>query len=165
MRIRFGDRLPDAVFTVMGPSGPEIKSTAEIFAGRLVSLFALPGAYTPICHREHLPGIIALAGDLRRKGVDTIACTAVNDIYVLDRWALELGASGRVMMLADGNAEFAVRTGLAVDLARYGLGVRSARYAMLAENGTVKLLSVDEVLTTHDKSSAATLCSLLDRAA
>ncbi len=160
MMIRVGDQLPDAIFTVMGPEGPQARSTAEIFHGKAVALFAVAGAYTPTCHRQHLPGIVALSSEMMRMGIDTVACAAVNDIYVLDRWASEHGNAGRVLMLADGNAEFALKTGLAVDLTRFGLGIRSMRYVMLAANGAVKLLNVEEVLTDHDKSSAATLCSM-----
>ena len=161
MMIKEGDRLPDAVFTVMGPEGPQARSTAEIFHGRAVALFAMAGAYTPTCHKQHLPGIIELSDEIRRMGIDTVACASVNDIYVLDHWANEHGGAGKVLMLADGNAEFALKTGLALDLTRFGLGVRSMRYVMLAANGAVKLLSVEEVVTNHDKSSAATLCSLV----
>lgn len=161
MMIRVGDQIPDTVFTVMGARGPEMRSSADVFLRRSVALFALPGAYTPVCHKEHLPGIVALCDEIKSKGIETIACTAVNDIYVLDRWSREMGADGKVLMLADGNAEFAIKAGLAVDLTRFGLGVRSMRYVMLVANGAVKLLNIDEVITSHDKSSAATLCSMV----
>ena len=161
MTIKAGEQIPNAVFTVMGPEGPEPRSTADIFHGRAVALFAVTGAYTPTCHKQHLPGIIALSDEIKRMGIDTVACASVNDIFVLDHWANEHGGAGKVLMLADGNAEFALKTGLSIDLTPFGLGVRSMRYVMLAANGAVKLLSVEEVLTDHDKSSAATLCSLV----
>jgi peroxiredoxin len=163
MVIKVGDQLPEAVFTVMGAQGPEVKSTADIFSGRAVALFALPGAYTPVCHRQHLPGIVAMADQLKKRGIDTVACTAVNDVFVLDRWAEEHGSNGNIIMLADGNAEFALKTGLAVDLSRFGLGIRSNRYVMLVGNGVVKLLSVEDLLMNHEKSSARTLCELMDK--
>jgi peroxiredoxin len=162
MMIRVGDQLPDAFFTVMGPEGPQARSTAEIFHGRAVALFAVLGAYTPTCHTQHLPGIVAMSGEMMRMGIDTVACAAVNDIYVLDRWANEHGGAGRVLMLADGNAEFALKTGLALDLRGFGAGIRSMRYVMLVANGAVRLLSVEDVVTDHDKSSAATLCSMVN---
>jgi peroxiredoxin len=163
--IKVGDQLPDTVFTVMGAQGPETRSAAAVFGGRSVALFALPGAYTPVCHKEHLPGIIALANEIKRRGIDTVACTAVNDIFVLHHWAHEHGADGKVLMLADGNAEFALKTGLAVDLTKFGLGIRSMRYAMLVGNRAVKLLNVEEALLNHDKSSAATFCLIAQNAA
>jgi glutaredoxin/glutathione-dependent peroxiredoxin len=160
--IKVGERLPDAAFTAMGPTGPEVKSTADVFNGRSVALFALPGAYTPVCHRQHLPGIVALGDVLRSQGIDTIACTAVNDVFVLDHWIHEHDPNGKVLMLADGNAEFALKTGLAVDLSRFGLGIRSNRYVMLVADGAVRILSVEDSLMSHDKSSAKTLCSLME---
>jgi peroxiredoxin len=164
MMIRVGDQLPNAVFTVMGPQGPETKSTADIFHGRAVALFGVAGAYTPTCHRQHLPGIIQMSSELKRHGIDTIACAAVNDIFVLDHWTEEHGGKGKVLMLADGNAEFALKTGLALDLTRFGLGIRSMRYVLLAKGGTVTLLNVEEIVTNHDRSSAATLCSYVANA-
>lgn len=160
-RIAEGERLPDAAFTVMGASGPEVKPTAEIFSGYSVALFALPGAYTPVCHREHLPGIVALCDTLIASGVDIVACTSVNDVFVLDRWGRDHDSKGKVLMLADGNAEFALKTGLAIDLSKFGLGIRSNRYVMLVSDGVVKLLNVEESLMNHDKSSAKNLCSLM----
>lgn len=159
--IKVGEAVPDAAFTVMGPTGPKVRTTAEIFGGRSVALFAVPGAYTPTCHKQHLPGIIALADQILSQGIDMVACTAVNDIFVMERWAEDLGGSGKVHMLADGNAEFALKSGLAVDLSKYGLGVRSNRYVMLVGNGNVRLLNVEDVIMQHDKSSASTLCQMM----
>lgn len=159
--IKVGERLPDAAFTAMGPTGPQLVSTADVFDHKAVALFALPGAYTPVCHRQHLPGIVALSDALMSQGIDTVACTAVNDVYVLDHWAKEHGVNGKVLMLADGNAEFALKTGLAVDLSEFGLGIRSNRYVMLVSDGAVKILSIEESLMGHDRSSAKTLCGLM----
>lgn len=165
MTLKQGDRLPDVMFGVMTAEGPALKSTKDIFGGHRVALFGLPGAYTPVCHRQHLPGIVALQPTLECHGIDTVACTAVNDVFVLDRWAKEVGARGKVVMLADGNGDFAVRSGLAVDLREFGFGIRSNRYAMLVADGAVKLISVEDVLTAHEKSSATTLCSMMEAVA
>lgn len=161
MTIKVGEKLPDATFTVMGPDGPKPVTSADVFAGKKVALFAVPGAYTPTCHQKHLPGFLQHMDDLAKQGVDTIACTAVNDIFVLDYWARDTGADGKVMMLADGSAKFAKAIGLDIDLTDHGLGVRSKRYAMLVDDGVVKILNVDEAPPSHDKSSAETLCSMI----
>lgn len=163
MAIQVGDKLPDATFTVMGAEGPETKSTADVFAGRKVALFAVPGAYTPTCHQQHMPGFVERIDELKGKGIDTVACTAVNDVFVLSHWAKDTGADGKVMMLADGSADFAQKLGLEIDLIERGLGVRSKRYAMLVDDGTVKVLNVEDAPPSHDVSSAATLCSAIDQ--
>lgn len=162
MPIKVGDKLPEATFTVMGPEGPKQATTAEVFAGKKVALFAVPGAYTPTCHKQHMPGFVDRAGDLNAKGYTTIACTAVNDIFVLTNWAKDCGAEGKIEMLADGSADFAKKLGLEIDLTARGLGVRSKRYAMAVDNGVVKILNVEDAPPQHDKSSAATLCSAID---
>jgi glutaredoxin/glutathione-dependent peroxiredoxin len=147
----------------MGAEGPTARTTDEVFKGKKVALFAVPGAYTPTCHKNHMPGFVDRVGELKAKGIDTIACTAVNDIFVLNNWANETGASGKIDMLADGSGEFAKATGLEIDLSGFGLGVRSKRYAMLVEDGVVKVLNIDESPPVHDKSSAETLCSMIDK--
>ncbi len=165
MTIKVGDRLPDATFATMGAGGPEKKSTADLFAGKKVAIFAVPGAYTPTCHKAHLPGFVDRVAELRAKGIDTIACTAVNDVFVMDAWAKDTGAAGKIVMLSDEGGSFAKAIGLDIDLtgAGIGLGVRSKRYAMLVEDGVVKVLNVDDAPPSHDKSSAATMCSMIDR--
>jgi glutaredoxin/glutathione-dependent peroxiredoxin len=164
MTIKVGDKVPDAKFMTMGPDGPKALSTAEIFAGKKVALFAVPGAYTPTCHMQHMPGFVARVDEIKKKGIDTIACTAVNDVFVMDSWANDTGATGKIVMLTDDSAAFAKAIGLDIDLtgAGIGLGVRSKRYAMLVDNGVVKMLNVDESPPSHDKSSAETLCSMID---
>jgi peroxiredoxin len=165
MAITVGDRLPDATFMVMGPDGAAApKPASEVFAGKRVALFGVPGAYTRICHGQHMPGFVARVEELRAKGIDIVACTAVNDIYVLTRWAEDTNAAGRILMLADGNADFARRIGLDVDMSARGFGIRSKRYAMLVEDNVVKVLNVEEQAGHHDTSSAATLCAMVDRA-
>ncbi len=164
MTIKAGDKLPDAKFMTMGPEGPAAKTTADIFAGKKVALFAVPGAFTPTCHQQHLPGFIARIDELKKKGVDTIACTAVNDVFVMDEWSKATGSAGKIVMLTDDSAAFAKAIGLDIDLtgAGIGLGVRSKRYAMMVEDGVVKVLNVDEFPPVHDKSSAEALCSMID---
>lgn len=159
MTIKIGDRLPDAAFTVMGPDGPGQMTTAEAFGGKKVALFAVPGAYTPTCHMKHMPGFLQHLDELKQKGVDAVMCTAVNDIFVLDYWARDTGAKGKVTMLADGNADFARKIGLEIDLGSRGFGVRSKRYAMLVDDGVVKQLNVENVPSEHTVSSAETMCS------
>lgn len=163
MTIKVGDRLPEATFTVMGADGPAPKTTADVFKGRKVALFAVPGAYTPTCHKDHMPGFVERVAELKAKGIDAVACTAVNDVFVMTNWAEDTGASGKITMLADGNADFAKAIGLDIDLTKFGLGVRSKRYSMLVDDGVVKSLNIDEAPPAHDKSSAATLCSIIDR--
>jgi len=163
MPIKVGEKLPDTSFMVMTAEGPAAKTTAEVFGGKKVALFALPGAYTPTCQQQHTPGFVARVDELKGKGVDTIACTAVNDIFVLAQFAKDTGAEGKILMLADGNAEFAKKLGLDIDLSGFGLGLRSKRYAMLVDDGVVKVLNVEDSPPEHDKSSAATLCSMIDR--
>jgi peroxiredoxin len=163
MAIKVGDKLPETTFMIMGPDGPKPATTAEIFGGRKVALFAVPGAYTPTCHKSHMPGFVERASELKSKGFDSVCCTAVNDIFVLTNWAKDSGAAGKITMLADGSAEFARKLGLEIDLGARGLGTRSKRYSMAVENGVVKILNVEEAPPQHDKSSAATLCSMVDR--
>lgn len=163
MTIKVGDRIPNGKFTVMGPEGPADRTTDEVFKGKKVALFAVPGAYTPTCHKNHMPGFVDRVAELKAKGIDTIACTAVNDIFVFDNWAKDTGATGKIEMLSDGSGEFAKATGLEIDLSAFGLGVRSKRYAMLVDDGVVKVLNIDEAPPVHDKSSAETLCSMIDK--
>lgn len=157
MTIAVGSRLPAATFKVMTPEGPKEKTTDEVFGGKKVALFAVPGAYTPTCHRTHMPGFVNNHDELKQRGIDTIACTAVNDIFVLSQWAKDTGAEGKVLMLADGSAAFAKAIGLDVDLSGGGLGVRSRRYAMVVDDGVVKSLNVDEAPGKAEKSSAEAL--------
>ena len=163
MTIKVGDRLPETSFTTMGADGPKPMTTADVFNGKKVALFAVPGAYTPTCTKAHMPGFVERVAELKKKGFDTIACTAVNDVFVLTQWAKDTGAEGKIVMLADGSADFAKKLGLEIDLNARGLGVRSKRYAMAVENGTVKILNVEDAPPSHEKSSAATLCSMVDK--
>ena len=162
MAISVGDRLPDATFAVMGGEGPDQKTTADIFGGKKVVLFAVPGAFTPTCSKQHLPGFVANADKIKAKGIDAIACTAVNDVFVMDAWGKSAGADGKVVMLADGSANFAKKLGLEMDLSERGLGMRSKRYAMIVENGVVKALEIEDAPGSAEKSGAEAIAKLLD---
>jgi peroxiredoxin len=163
MTIKIGDRLPDAKFTVMGSDGPAAKTVADVFAGKKVALFAVPGAYTPTCTNDHMPGFVNRVDEFKAKGIDAVACTAVNDVFVLTNWAKDTGAAGKIVMLADGSGDFAKAIGLDIDLSNFGLGLRSKRYAMLVDDGVVKALNVEDSPPVAEKSSAANLCSMIDR--
>jgi glutaredoxin/glutathione-dependent peroxiredoxin len=163
MAIQVGDTLPNVTFTVMTADGPKPITTADIFEGKKIALFAVPGAYTPTCHKAHMPGFVARVDELKAKGIDAVVCTAVNDIFVLTNWAKDTGSDGKITMLADGSADFAKTIGLEADLTKFGLGMRSKRYAMLVDDGVVKVVNVEEVPPNHGVSSAETLCTLVDR--
>lgn len=143
MTINVGDRLPKATLVKATADGPEQVDTEIYFAGRTVALFAVPGAYTPTCSAKHLPSFVEQAEALSAKGVDEIACTAVNDPFVLAAWAKATGAEG-ITMLADGNGDFAQALGLTADSSRFGMGTRSQRYSMLVEDGVVRRLNVEQ---------------------
>ncbi len=157
MAISPGERIPEATFHVMTAEGPTAMSSEDVFAGKKVVLFAVPGAYTPTCHMKHLPGFIEHAADFKAKGVDAVACTAVNDPFVLDNWAKTTGAENKILFLADGNADFARAVGADLDASAFGLGTRSKRYAMLVEDGVVKSIHIEDVPTEVTSSSAETL--------
>jgi glutaredoxin/glutathione-dependent peroxiredoxin len=163
MSIKVGDKLPEVSFTTMTADGPKPMTTADVFGGKKVALFAVPGAYTPTCHKSHMPGFVARAAELKAKGFDTVACTAANDVFVLTNWAEDTGATGQILMLADGSADFAKKIGLEIDLTARGMGVRSKRYSMAVDNGVVTILNVEDAPPQHDKSSAETLCSMIDK--
>jgi peroxiredoxin len=143
MPIKVGERLPETKFRVMTPEGPAWKSTDDIFKGKKVALFAVPGAFTSTCHKTHVPSIVQHADALKAKGVNTIAVTSVNDVFVMDAWKRATGADN-VEFLADGNGEFAKAVDLSLDASGNGLGMRSKRYAMLVDDGVVKSLNIEE---------------------
>jgi peroxiredoxin len=144
MTIAIGDRLPEATFRVMEADGIKTMTTKDVFGGKKVVLFAVPGAFTPTCHLKHLPGFIERAEEFRKHGVDTVACVAVNDPFVLSAWEEKSGGKGKVLFLSDGNAEFTKKIGMDFDGSSIGLGPRSKRYAALVEDGVVKVLNVEE---------------------
>ncbi len=157
MAIAPGSQLPHAKFKVMSETGPSDISTDDLFKGKKVVLFAVPGAFTPTCSNMHLPGFLQHAADFKAKGVDVIACTSVNDVFVMDAWSKASGAKGAIMFLADGNGDFAKAVGLDLDGAPIGFGVRSKRYAMLLDDGVVKALHVEDAPGTAIESSAERL--------
>jgi peroxiredoxin len=144
MTIQKGDRIPSATLMKMTDSGPQPVATDALFAGRTVALFAVPGAYTPTCSAKHLPGFIEKADELRAKGVDEIVCISVNDVFVMDAWGKAAGADGKVTMLADGNGDFAKALGLTMDASRFGMGLRAQRFSLLAKDGIVTELNIEE---------------------
>src|SRR5215813_6261040 len=157
MTIKVGDRLPDTTFMTMSADGPKPSTTSEVFGGKKVALFAVPGAYTTTCHKHHMAGFVANYDELKKKGFDTVACTSTNDIFVLSNWAKDSKAEGKITMLADGSADFVKKIGLDIDLSARGLGVRSKRYSMVVEDGVVKELNVEDQPGVVEKSGAAKL--------
>jgi len=143
MTIAVGDKIPSAKLKTMTAEGPKDISTDEIFGGKKVVLFALPGAFTPTCSAKHLPGFVEKAAQIKDKGVATIACLAVNDAFVMGAWGKQQNTDGKVLMLADGSATFTKQLGLELDLTGPGMGIRSKRYAMVVDNGVVKALNVE----------------------
>ena len=142
MTISVGERVPSTTLTKVTADGPDQIGSDAFFAGRTVALFAVPGAFTPTCSAKHLPSFVDKASELKAQGVDEIACTSVNDPFVMDAWAKSAGAEG-VTMLADGNGEFATALGLTMDGSKFGLGQRSQRYAMLVKDGVVDKLFIE----------------------
>ena len=157
MTIKVGDKLPKATLRLLTAEGAVPVNTEEYFGRSKVVLFGLPGAFTPTCHKNHLPGFLAEEAAFKAKGVGRIAMTSVNDPYVLAEWSKATGSAGHIDFLSDGNAEFAKALGLDFDASPGGLGIRSKRYAMLIEEGVVKLLNVEESPGKADLSSAAHL--------
>lgn len=144
MAIKAGDKLPEATFMEMGKDGPGPVASADVFGGKTVALFAVPGAFTPTCSAKHLPGYLENAEQLAAKGVDEIVCTAVNDVFVMGAWGESAGAAGKVRMLADGNGAFTAALGLELDASGFGMGQRSQRYSMIVKDGVVTELNVED---------------------
>jgi glutaredoxin/glutathione-dependent peroxiredoxin len=143
MAIQVGDKVPAVSLRVLTAEGPKEITSDELFGGKKVAFFAVPGAFTPTCSLRHLPGYVDKAAQLKAKGVDTIACVSVNDAFVMGAWGKDQKAEGKVMMLADGSGDFTRAVGLELDATRNGLGKRSQRYSMLVDNGVVKALHVE----------------------
>ena len=143
MTIKVGDKLPAATFSAGTAEGPRPMSTDDIFAGKKVALFAVPGAFTPTCSAKHLPGFKDHVADFQAKGVDTIACVSVNDAFVMKAWGESQSVLGDILMLGDGNGDFTKALGLEMDASKFGMGVRSQRYSMIVEDGVVKELNVE----------------------
>jgi peroxiredoxin len=143
MTIKVGDKVPSATFMQMQEGGPKPVSSDELFAGKKVALFALPGAFTPTCSAKHVPGFVQKSDELKAKGIDAIACVSVNDAFVMGAWGKDQGAGDKVMMLADGNGDFTRAVGLEMDGTKFGMGKRSQRYSMIVDDGVVKVLNVE----------------------
>ena len=158
--IKVGDRLPKATFTVMTADGPAAKSTDDLFKGKKVVLVGVPGAFTPTCHKNHLPGFIANENAIKAKGVDDIAIIATNDVFVMNAWAKDTQADGKITFLADGSAAFAKATGLDLDLNERGMGMRNKRFSMIVDDGVVRTLNIEEG-PGAEKSGAKTMLEQL----
>jgi peroxiredoxin len=144
MTIKTGDKVPSATLMQMKGGAPQPVKTDDLFARKKVVLFAVPGAFTPTCSAKHLPGFVQKADEIKKKGVDTVACVSVNDAFVMGAWGDQQSAGDKVMMLADGNGDFTRALGLEMDGSKFGLGRRSQRYSMLVDNGIVKKLNLEE---------------------
>ena len=161
MPIKVGDRLPDTKFRFMTTEGPVWKTTDEVFKGRKVALFAVPGAFTPTCNNLHIPSFLNNAAAIKAKGVHTIAVTGVNDVFVMEAWKKSTGAEGKIDFLADGNGEFAKAIDMAFDGSGNGLGTRSKRYSMLVDDGVVKKLNIEDAPGKCEISGGQTLLGQL----
>ncbi len=160
MTIKVGDKVPSVKLKYLTSDGMKEMNTDEVFGGKKVVLFALPGAFTPTCSARHLPGFVEKAAEFKAKGVDTIACLSVNDPFVMSAWGKDQKAEGKVVMLADGNGEFTRAIGLEMDGSGYGLGKRSQRYAMIVDKGVVKMLNVEKPGAYEVSSADAVLSAL-----
>jgi glutaredoxin/glutathione-dependent peroxiredoxin len=161
MSIKVGDKIPSVTLKQLTPEGVKELTTDDIFRGKKIVLFAVPGAFTPACSQRHLPGFVDKAPDIKAKGVDEIACVAVNDAFVMGAWGKEQKTEGKVRMLADGSGDFVRALGLELDLTKGGLGIRSQRYSMLVDNGVVKQLNVEKQPGQVDASSAEAMLKTL----
>jgi peroxiredoxin len=160
MTIKVGDKIPSVTLRYLTPEGPNAVSSDEFFAGKKVALFAVPGAYTRTCSQRHLPSYVTHAAEIKAKGVDTIACIAVNDPFVMGAWGKEHQADDKIVMLGDGSGDFARAVGLELDRMKEGMGIRSQRYSMLVDNGVVRALHV-EAPGQFDVSSAEAMLKAL----
>jgi peroxiredoxin len=161
MTINVGDRIPSVMLKQLTSEGVKEFTTDEIFRGKRVVLIAVPGAFTPACSQRHLPGYVDKAADIKAKGIDEIACVAVNDAFVMGAWGRDQKAEGKVRMLADGSGDFTRSLGLELDLSKGGLGMRSKRYSMLVDDGVVKSLNVEQQPGQVDLSGAEAMLKAL----
>ncbi|HJU19579.1 MAG TPA: peroxiredoxin [Stellaceae bacterium] len=160
MTIKVGDRIPSVTLRLIGPEGPQAIPSDEFFKGKKVVLFAVPGAFTRTCSQRHLPGFVTHAEEFKQKGIDTVACLAVNDAFVMGAWGRQHDAEGKIVMLGDGSGDFTRAIGLELDRIKEGMGMRSQRYAMLVEDGVVKALNVEKA-GEFGASSAETMLQAL----
>jgi glutaredoxin/glutathione-dependent peroxiredoxin len=143
MTIKAGDKMPEGKFTRATKDGPQKITSDELFKGKTVVLFSVPGAFTPTCDAKHLPGFVELADQIKKKGVDTIACTAVNDVFVMNAWGKSSGVGDKIMMLADGSGEYVKALGLELDASGFGMGLRGQRFAMIVKDGVATQVNVE----------------------
>lgn len=160
MSIQAGDRMPEGSFATMTADGPGSITTDELFAGKKVVLFSVPGAFTPTCSKSHLPGFVQQADELSAKGVDTIACMSVNDVFVMDAWGSDQGVGDKVLMLADGNASYAEALGLTLDASGFGMGTRGQRFAIIVDDGVATKVHVEGPGEFKVSSAEAILAAL-----
>ena len=160
MTVQVGDKVPQGQFHVMNADGPGALSAADLFSGKKVVVFSVPGAFTPTCSKQHLPGFVEHADALRAKGVDTIACMAVNDAFVMDAWGASAGAGDKVLMLADGNGDYTAALGLELDATGFGMGARGQRFAMVVDDGVISQLHVEEPMKFEVSSAEYVLNNL-----
>ena len=144
MSINIGDKVPNINFTTMTADGPASMGYDELFSGKRVALFSVPGAFTPTCSLQHLPGFIEKASQLTEKGIDTIACMAVNDVFVMDAWGKSQDAGDKVLMLADGNGDFTSAIGLELDASGFGMGNRAQRFSLVINDGVVEIINIED---------------------
>ena len=159
MAVQVGDSIPDVTLKIMGENGPEDISTADVFSGKKVVMFAVPGAFTPTCSNAHLPGFVANADKIKEKGVDTIVCISVNDAFVMDAWG-KAGNAEEIMMVGDGNCGLANALGVTMDGSGFGLGTRSMRYSLVAEDGKITTLNLEQG-GAYEVSSADAILEVL----
>lgn len=160
--IKVGEKLPDVSFKQFTSDGLGDISTGDVFAGRRVLLFGIPGAFTPVCQGNHLPGYVEQAESFRQHGIDAIACISVNDTFVMRAFGEAKGADGKVMMLADSDGEFTQKIGMEADASSFGLGKRSERYAMIVKDGVVETLQIESHFVDHSVTSASSMLSALE---
>jgi peroxiredoxin len=158
MAIKQGDQMPQGSFRTMTAEGPKELSSDDLFKGKKVVLFSVPGAFTPTCSKQHLPSYLANYDKIKAQGVDTIACMAVNDAFVMDAWGKDKGVGTKILMLADGNGEYTKKLGLELDGSKFGLGTRGKRFSMIVNNGKVEKLNIDE--SGYNLSSAEATCGI-----
>ena len=161
MSLTVGAKLPKASFKIIGPDGPEEITTDAVFGGKKVVMFALPGAFTPTCHMNHLPGYLKLHDEIKAKGVDEIVVISVNDHWVMDQWAQSTGGKGKILYLSDGAAEFTKAAGMDIDLSVANMGIRSKRYSAIVDDGVVKTLNMEEAPGKAELSGAAAILEQL----
>lgn len=160
MTIKVGDKLPNVTLSTMTEEGPKPVSVEELCAGKKVVLFAVPGAFTPTCSNQHLPGFVSNSAALKEKGVDVVACISVNDPFVMAAWGKDRNVAEDMLMLADGNAEFTSALGLEMDVSGFGMGIRSQRYAMIVDNGVVSTLNIESGPVLDVSSAEEVLAAL-----